>query len=715
MSITRRRFLEAALATSLLGHRGCKDGSDDAPVVEDGFEFFPQSIASGDPRPDTVILWTRVDDPGAEEGDFDVELQMWVDDGEPSDVMRVQAVAEADFDRCVKLRVTGLQPSTTYGYRFVYLQAGGKAWGSRTGTTRTAPAPEADVPIRFAFLSCQDYSGHYYNALARLAQEEIDFFVHLGDYVYETTGDASFQDTAPGRVVTFSDTSGAIAFQREDGTVDYAVSSIDNYRELYRTYRSDAALQRLHERVPMIAVWDDHEFSDDSWGSTATYRDGEIDETDPMRRQRASRAWFEYMPVDYPDPDFVYDFETLPPDDIRIWRDLRFGRHVHVVMTDLRTHRTDHLIAEDAYPGAVVMDEATLQATGGVPDWASPYVDIESFGGGVYATVLREAAMTGGAGGYPPERITGNVSVTWIHRVLEDTGSSVLPVPDEDLAALPRGLAIHHMTKLGLYTSIGSRYLVTAEPWRRFAAWRWVQSDGASEVAMGEAQEAWFLETIKGSDATWKVWGNEYCLTQLDIDLRALPIPDAFKQLFSLTAEDWNGMPNRRAKIIDELAAVPNVVAVTGDIHAFYASTPFASGPGSNSLVEFVGGAVSSTPYQTLLERQVQSDPLLSMTPGAESLAGSIRDLLVAGPNPHLGFAATKEHGFAIAEVDAAAFTVTMFITPEDNVLTERYDDPALAELFTTERFKVDAGSRTLWRDFDGVWRSWDPATNAWV
>jgi alkaline phosphatase D len=712
MALTRRGFLSAAIATSLLGHAGCKGGDDDERVVEDGFELFPQSIASGDPRPDTVILWTRIEDPDAAEGDFDVELEMWVHDGEPSDVLRVQAVAEADFDHCVKLRVTGLEPGTTYGYRFVYLQAGGKALGSRTGTTRTAPAPDADVPVRFAFLSCQDYSGHYFNALARLAEEEIDFFVHLGDYIYETTGDASFQDTAAGRTVTLTDTAGAIAFEREDGSVDYAASSIDNYREIYRIYRSDPALQRVHERAPMIAVWDDHEFSDDCWGATATYRDGEVDETDPARRQRASRAWFEYMPVDYPDPEFVYDFAAQPPDDIRIWRDLRFGRHVHLVMTDLRTHRSDHLVAEDAYPGAVVMDEATLEATGGVPDWASPYVDIETYADGAYATVLREAAM---AAGYPAERITGNVSTVWIASVLEDAGSDVPPIPDEDLATLPRGLAMHHMTKLGLYTSIGSRYLVTAEPWRRFAAWRWSESDGASEVAMGEAQEAWFLETMKGSVATWKVWGNEYCLTQLDIDLRALPIPDTFKQLFSLTAEDWNGMPNRRAKIIDELAAVPNVVAVTGDIHAFYASTPFAAGPGSSSLVEFVGGAVSSTAYQTLLERQVANDPLLSTTPGADSLAGAIRDLLVSGPNPHLGFAATKDHGFAIAEVDGAAFTVTMFITPEENVATESYDDPALASMFSTERFKVDAGSRALWRDFDGVWRQWDPGSNAWV
>lgn len=712
MAITRRGFIEAALATSLLGHRGCKDGDSDAPIVEDGFRYFPQSIASGDPRPDTVVLWTRIEDPDAEERDFDVELQVWVDDGEQSDVMRVQAVAEADFDHCVKLRVTGLQPGTSYGYRFVYLQAGGKALGSRTGRTRTAPEPDADVPVRFAFLSCQDYNAHYFNALARLSQEEIDFFVHLGDYVYETTGDATFQDTAPGRVVTFTDTAGAIAFQREDGSVDYAASSIDNYRELYRTYRSDPALQRLHETVPMIAIWDDHEFSDDCWGSTSTYRDGEIDETDPMRRQRASRAWFEYMPVDYLDPEFVYDFSALPPDDIEIWRDLRFGKHVHLVMTDLRTRRTDHLIGEDAYPGAVVMDEATLEATGGVPDWASPYVDIDAYADGVYATVLRDAAT---AAGYPAEKIAGNVSVVWIERVLESSGSSVLPIPEEDLAALPRGMAIHHVTKLGLFSSLGSRYLVTAEPWRRFAAWRWEESNGASEVAMGEAQEAWFLSTMTASDATWKVWGNGYCLTQLDIDLRALPIPDTFKQLFSLTAEDWNGMPNRRAKIIDALAGVPNVVAITGDIHAFYASTPFADGPGSSSIVELVGGAVSSSPYQTLLERQVASDPLLSSTPGAASLAGAIRDLLLSGPNPHLGFAATKDHGFAIAEVDGATFTATMFITPEENVLTEHYDDPDLASLFTTERFKVEAGSRTLWRDFAGVWKMWNATARDWV
>lgn len=707
----RRSFLQA-LATSLLGHTACK-GSDDARVVEDGFQYFPQSIASGDPRPDTVVLWTRIADPDAEAADFDVELEIWLDDGDPSDVMRVSARAEADFDHCVKIRVEGLEPGTSYGYRFVYLAGGGPAWGSRIGSTRTAPATDSDVPVRFAYLSCQDYSARYYNALARLVTEEVDFFVHLGDYIYETSDDATFQDSAEGRSITFTDLEGAIELG-EGEDVYYAASSLDNYRELYRTYRSDPALQALHEKVPMIAVWDDHEFSDDCWNATATYTDGRRDETDPARRQRANRAWFEYMPVDYPDPDFVHDLEVPPPDDIRIWRDLRFGRHLHLVMTDLRSYRSDHLVAEDAYPGQVVMDEATLEATGGVPDYSSPYVDIESYAGGEYAELLRAAAS---AADYPPERITGNISVVWINDVVEAAGGPVLPIAEEAQADLPRGLAYHHMTKLGLYTSIGSRYLVTAEPWRRFAAWRWEESGGTSEVAMGEAQRAWFLQTMQSSEATWKVWGNEYCLTQLDIDLRALPIPPAFQQRFSLSAEDWNGMPNRRAEIIDALAGVDNVVAITGDIHAFFASTPFAGGLGSNRIVELVGGSVSSSAYQTLLERQVEADPLLSNTPGASMLAGAIKDLLTAGggPNPQMGFAATKNYGFALAQVDGAAMTVTFFIADEATVMEEHYEDPNLEALFTTERFKVDVGSRDLFRDFDGVWRRWDPETYSWV
>ena len=110
--------------------------------------------------------------------------------------------------------------------------------------------------------------------------------VFLGDYVYETTGDPSSPSPSGKRALTFTDTAGAITLGSGDDTF-LAAKSLANYRTLYKTYRSDPWLQRIHELYPMIAVWDDHEFSDDAHGTTATYFDGRSDESDEQRRKDA--------------------------------------------------------------------------------------------------------------------------------------------------------------------------------------------------------------------------------------------------------------------------------------------------------------------------------------------------------------------------------------------------------------------------------------------
>ena len=166
-------------------------------------EVFPQSVASGDPRPDSIVLWTRaVDDPTLPTA---VTLQLATDEGFGSQVAlgaRASLEASPDHDHCLRVKVTGLEPGTTYWYRFEAADA-----RSHVGRFRTAPAADADAPIRFATLSCQDFVGRYYNSLLRLLDAEhddLDFVVHLGDYVYETTGDPGFMMEGGSRAVRFS-------------------------------------------------------------------------------------------------------------------------------------------------------------------------------------------------------------------------------------------------------------------------------------------------------------------------------------------------------------------------------------------------------------------------------------------------------------------------------------------------------------------------------
>ena len=702
------------------------DATPDAgPTYESGEAFFPQSLASGDPKDSSVILWTRVEDEASSDADVDLVLHVALDeaftsridlDGSPD----LTVTAEAAFDHCVKIRLTNLDSATTYYYRFIHT-SDDVEYASNTGRTKTAPAPDADVDVTFAFVSCQDYNGRYYNSYKQLLTMEVDFVVHLGDYVYETTGDPGFQTTT-GRRVVFSDTEGAIGFHVGTEEEYFAAKSLSNYRELYKTYRSDSELQKVHELYPMICIWDDHEFSDDSHGASGTYFDGAADELDVDRKQNANKAWFEYMPVDYRDgDDFRYDPEVSFPDDMTIYRDIEYGANLHLVMTDLRTYRADHVVPEDVFPGTVALTSEELTSmVGAVPESAPGYVDIATFQDGLYQTILQGAAE---AAEYDAANVTGLISVDFINQVVTgvneaDPDGDQIPLLEGDaIADLPRGFAFMHFLKIDQYGQLGSRYLCIKDTWALYAAKRWAETSGASEAAMGDDQEAWFLDTIEDSTKTWKVWGNEFCLIPKAVDLTAIDfLPAVFQQKFILSAEDWDGMPNRRDLLLTRLAEVDNVVAITGDIHAFFAGTPWVSTDNSKKIVEFVTSAISSGTYQELLTRTAVSNPTLRDA-GAAGLAAGAGQFLtdsIARPNPNLGYADIASHGFSIVRVSASTMEV------EHHAIASRFatrdmDPGELAEEFEVERFKVDAGSSELHRMIDDEWKRWDAEEFDWV
>lgn len=729
----RREFLLATVVSAAGLLAGCKpddpkgeDGDETGPDSEtgdeprevvDGFEFFPQSVASGDPRPGSVILWTRVEDPDAGEEDLELELELASDPEFASPLGSLAVVtAAAAHDHCVKVRVTDLTPGEPFYYRFVYPN-GGAHLGSRVGRAASAPEPSADVPVRFAVLSCQDFS-RWYNVLHALAEQDFDFVVHLGDYIYETTGDPDFQAPIPGRTIDFSDKAGAIVFDEGEANEYHAAASLDNYRQLYRTYRGDRALQKVHERAPMIVTWDDHEFSNDCHGATGTYFGGRVDETDVARRKAANQAWFEYMPVDYQgNPDFVYDSGADFPGDLVIYRDFVWGRHLHLAITDERTWRNDHPIREDAFPGTVLVEEATLIGElGSLPNWARPYVDIDSLDGGSLRDALIAAA---GQIGYDPVWITGNLDALVVNALIEaiDDGG-LTPIPADDLAMLPRGLSYASMGKSAFYASFGARLLVSKPPYDLWTKLRYQQTNGESERVLGEAQEAWLIETLAGSDRTWKVWGNEFSLGQIAVDVRNLA-PEPFNQLYYLSLDLWDGHRNRRDTILGQLAAVANVVAITGDIHAFYAATPFVTDDPEQRIIELVTSSVTSSSFKEILAVTVATNPALADFEQAALLVEALDSLLGSASlktNPHLGYARSDLHGYVMIEADGSKLDATYNQVPVDYLLSDYANNmSALLGAFTTERFRVNAGERELYRDFSGAWKRWDRAMMTWV
>ncbi|MEK8090401.1 alkaline phosphatase D family protein [Thermithiobacillus plumbiphilus] len=341
----RRKFLKALLATgSAAWLTGCYGGSEmqsgyarpvgfvPEPALPDlsaDFEVDPAldpqpvfslGIAAGDPRPHGIVLWTRID-PKALGNLKHLAYEIASDPSFSKGTVLVRGLANlsAENDHTVKLPLEhqALQAFTTYYYRFIYNKT-----ASRSGRFKTLPEADAQLAgLRFAFISCQDYSNGYYTALAHLAQEEVDFVLFLGDYIYETVGDPSFQGAQVRRVPPLP----------SGGTV---AAGLDDYRHLYRTYKADPDLQALHERFSVIQLWDDHEFANDAWQDHHPDNNPDPAAATPLLRQAANQAWAEYGLADVP-----FDPQQAPLESIRLYRSFRFGKLMELVATDERLYR----------------------------------------------------------------------------------------------------------------------------------------------------------------------------------------------------------------------------------------------------------------------------------------------------------------------------------------------------------------------------------------
>jgi alkaline phosphatase D len=321
---------DLALATT-----GASPETEDALAVDpdadlDADEVFPQSVASGDPTPSGVVLWTRVD-PEVHNHDRLLAVQVAMDADFEDEIYRAvidDREAVNAHDHTVKVDLDGvLAPDETYYYRFVH-----DGVPSRTGRCRTLPAPDASPDtLRLAVLTCQNYQNGYYPAYDYIADEDIDFIVHVGDFIYEAGGDEYTGLGSP----DLPDRKLDLPSGRD------RVHTLEDYRYLYRVYRSDRYLQRAMENHTLIPAWDDHEIVDDIyWDKETDAPSGEHPKGDDPEFMTglladAIHAWWEFMPsrIGYdPEADSLQERFTL-------WRDFRFGDLVDIIMTDERLFR----------------------------------------------------------------------------------------------------------------------------------------------------------------------------------------------------------------------------------------------------------------------------------------------------------------------------------------------------------------------------------------
>ena len=535
----------------------------------DGYFHFPQGVASGDPQSDAVMLWTRVTttDPSSPEMKTWIDLYVQVAEDEAFErLVAEQAVrADSSSDHTIRLFVHGLAPDTVYYYRFY----AGSDHSPQIGRTRTAPRPGASRQVRFAAVSCQNYEQGYFGAFRRLvnddlaaaADEQIDFVLHLGDFIYERTGDVP-EERQPARLI--SPLPDGSAPWIPDGTNSYwqkggqAAVTLADYRHLYKIYLSDPDLQAARARFPFVHTWDDHEFTNDAWQAHDTYfGDGEPAQ---KRKVAANRAWFEFIPAvltrapaingigspahdfrntrvdDTPleehDDAYLYQGESLKAvSSLTIYRTLRWGAMLDLVLTDLRSYRSPPVLSGEV---------KELIAGAPVPP--------------VRLIKLLDAGRTANNGN-PPDTIA--------------YGGKEIPNPRR-----------------------------TAPP----------------GTQMGAAQKDWFKKVLKASRARWRVWANGGPALQMRLDFSRIPfaaLEDGY-----VGTDAWQGYPGELRELLGFIKEekIANTVSIAGDYHTFAAGR-LPVDPDANELrfviPEFATAAISSGSLFDGVERISRSNSFL--------------------------------------------------------------------------------------------------------
>ena len=316
--LNRRAFLIATAACAAGGLWSAEGGQ--APVPKLSGYPFTLGVASGDPAPDGMVLWTRLAPKPLEGGGMPgepvpVAWQIAEDEAMTTVVQSGNILALPASAHAVHVEVQGLKPDRWYWYRFAV-----GADVSPLGRTRTMPAADAQPNrLRFAVASCQHYETGLFTLYEHMAKEDLDLVVHLGDYIYEYAGQG-------GRVRKH---------------VGPECTTLDGYRTRYAQYKTDPALQAMHAAVPWLVTPDDHEFDDNYAG--AIPRRTETSTADFLKRRAAAyQAYFEHMPL--------RRFATPRGPDMQLHRGIGFGRLAEFFVLDTRQYRTDQPCGDGTKP-----------------------------------------------------------------------------------------------------------------------------------------------------------------------------------------------------------------------------------------------------------------------------------------------------------------------------------------------------------------------------
>jgi alkaline phosphatase D len=649
--ISRRSFLKAAAAIGAsLAWVGPARGS--RVRWQERRDLFPQGVASGDPDPHSVILWTRR--PFADGTRQRLTVEVAEDEAFRRVIAHAPAPVSSAADWTARVLIGGLKPARTYWYRFTDRDGN----GSRVGRTITAPLPGDPRTVNFAFVSCQDINEGKLNAYRRMiyederapAAEQLDFVLHLGDFIYEVV-------QYPDEVKTRYDRTIYEVARIPDGhkVGNFHIPlTLDGYRAIYKGYLADPDLQDARARWPFVAIWDNHEFSWQGWQSVV--KAGPFERPGQSVKVAANQAWFEYLParvaqrngsLERFDPPAVRDVVVkefdgnglgLEPNNLTAinslkgYRALRYGQHLDLIITDQYGYRS-----------------------------ASPFSDpsLEKLGGDEFMGMFPEPAMQildggrGFNGGNPPPEIRFNDA----------------HVPNPRRGAPP-------------------------------------------QTILGAEQKAWFKSKLESSTATWKIWGNSLGALDWRADPQNLP-PGLTKESWpantyaALGGGDYSTAYAERAEIYHLVrdAKIAGFAIVSGDRHSFwagYATAELPPGKFEPVGLSFVGGSLVSPGAMEAHEHRLPRDAplrplfLVDRETGAKPdwtfnmlLRHGVRSCLeyaksfdlkrarsLSNPEvaPHLEFVDMGGHGYAKVRLSADELRTEFVCIPRPIARSERPD-----------------------------------------
>jgi alkaline phosphatase D len=655
---TRRSFLQTAIALGASAAWGQPFSARSKVPWSERRDCYPEGVASGDPESDSVLLWTRRPPiAGAAVEKLTVEV------AEDESFTRVVAAAEAPIsaasDWTCRVLVGGLRPARVYWYRFT--DANGH--GSRVGRTRTAPSDDDSRPVRFAFVSCQNANDGAQNAYRRMIfederadeQDRLGFVLHLGDFIYEIVW---YPEDRPQGMYDRR-IRDIVRYEHGEKIRDFHIpTDVGDYRAIYRNYLHDPDLQDARARFPFVCMWDNHEFSWMGWQGLQRF--GDADRPAQTRKVAANQAFFEYQPARLYKPSGPSLNQFDPP---------------RVVDTPIAQF-DEHGLGQESNNLTAIHSLRGYRAL--------------RWGRNMELIVTDQRSYRSEEPMYRAEA----------KEFMSDDFPGLMP--QEVLDILDGGRA-YNEGRPPSTIKYGGKDIAN------------FRKDQPPTNILGAEQKAWFLDRMKQSRATWKIWGDTVATLDMRADPENLPTgvtkpwPGAGFAGFDASngTGDHSTAYTERGEIYDFVRdhGITGFATVAGDRHSFWAGLA-AKGlppkPFEPVGIAFVTGSVSAPgvieafehvfpkdhPLQPLFVGQAPTDtkiqPLMNMLlrHGVRSCLEYVRSgdiqkaRALSNPDlsPHLSFVDMGGHGYSVVRVTSDMFETEFVCIPRPLERSEKPD-----------------------------------------